>query len=149
AAADDAAGGMWVVHDRVTLGVLFYRGCELLRGEPTGLARARSLLETAANAYRSTENRDVLPVALGFWAEAERRRGQSDKAIAIAREAAELVEQGAPSLLNEAPIYLVLHDACVDAGDLVGARTAMERAMPPLVRRLHGLEGTSYARNFL
>jgi hypothetical protein len=147
--ADEAASGVWVVRDRVTLGVLFYRGCELLRGDPAMLQRARTLLQTAAEAYRTTDNRDVLPVALGFWAEAERRHGLAEDAITIATEAADLVERGAPSLLNEAPIYLVLHDACVDVGDLKGARAAMERGMAPLLRRLRGLEGTPYARSFL
>ncbi len=147
--ADEAAGGVWVVRDRTTLGVLFYRGCELLRGDASALPRARALLKTAAEAYRSTDNRDVLPVALGFWAEAERRLGNAEHAIEIAREAAELVEGGAPSLLNEAPIYLALHDASVDVGDLRNARAAMERAIPPLMRRLAGLEGTPYARPFL
>ncbi|WP_437681269.1 serine/threonine-protein kinase [Sorangium sp. So ce131] len=149
ASADEAAGSMWVVRDRVTLGILFYRGCELLRSESSGLARARSLLKKATEAYRVTENRDVLPVALGFCAEAERRFGNAELAGEIAREAAALVEAGAPSLLNEAPIYLALHDACVDLGDLEGARDAMERAMPPLLRRLKGLEGTPYASSFL
>ncbi len=149
ASADEAASGVWVVRDRVTLGVLFYRGCELLRGDAGSLPRARTLLKTAAEAYRSTDNRDVLPVALGFWAEAERRAGLAEQALEIAREAADLLERGAPSLLNEAPIYLALHDACVDIGDLRGARDAMERGIPPLLRRLKGLEGTTYARSFL
>jgi tetratricopeptide (TPR) repeat protein len=149
ASADEAATGMWVVRDRVTLGTLFYRGCELMRGKPSELPQARALLAMAADAYRATANRDVLPVALGYWAEAERRSNLADRAIELAREAADLVEQGAPSLLNEAPIYLVLHDACVDAGDVEGAREAMARSMPPLIRRLRGLEGTPYARSFL
>ncbi len=147
--ADEAAAGTWVVRDRATLGVLFYRGCELLRGEAASLTKARSLLKTAAEAYRSTENRDVLPVALGFWAEAERRYGNAEQAVEIAREAANLVEGGAPSLLNEAMIFLALHDACVDLGDLRGARDAMQRGIAPLMRRLKGLEGTPYARTFL
>jgi hypothetical protein len=91
----------------------------------------------------------VLPVALGFWAEAERRFGNAEQAMEIAGEAGRLVEAGAPSLLNEASIYLALHDACVDLGDLRGARQAMERGIPPLLRRLKGLEGTPYARSFL
>jgi serine/threonine protein kinase len=146
--ADEAASGTWVVRDRTTLGVLFYRGLELLR-DPAALPKARALLKTAAEAYRSTENRDVLPVALGFWAEAERRCGHAEQAVEIAAEAARLVEAGAPSLLNEAPIYLVLHDAYVDVGDLRGAREAMTRGVVPLMRRLKGLEGTPYARSFL
>src|SRR4051812_39618313 len=76
--ADEAAGGLWVIRDRVTLGVLFYRGCELLHGDAGTLPRARALLKKAADAYRSTDNRDVLPVALGFWAEAERRAGDAE-----------------------------------------------------------------------
>jgi serine/threonine protein kinase/tetratricopeptide (TPR) repeat protein len=147
--ADEAASGTWVVRDRATLGVLFYRGLELLRGDAAALPKARALLKTAAEAYRSTENRDVLPVALGFWAEAERRSGHAEQAVEIAAEAARLVEAGAPSLLNEAPIYLALHDASVDTGDLRGARDAMARGIAPLMRRLKGLEGTPYARSFL
>jgi tetratricopeptide (TPR) repeat protein len=147
--ADEAAAGTWVVRDRATLGVLFYRGCELLRGDTATLPKARALLKTAADAYRSTDNRDVLPVALGFWADAERRFGHAEQAVEIASEAARFIEAGAPCLLNEAPIYLALHDACVDLGDLKGAREAMTRGVVPLMRRLKGLEGTPYARSFL
>jgi hypothetical protein len=138
-----------VVRDRATLGVLYYRGCELLRGDSAAVTKARALLKIAAEAYRSTENRDVLPVALGFWAEAERLVGHAEKAVEVASEAARLVEAGAPSLLNEAPIYLALHDACVDVGDLRGARDAMVRGVAPLLTRLKSLEGTPYARSFL
>ena len=147
--ADEAATGAWIIKDRVTLGVLFYRGCELLRCDPASLGRARSLLQISAEAYRATDNRDVLPVALGYWAEAERRLGEIEQAERIAKEAADLVEAGAPSLLNEAVIYLALHGARVDLGDLNGARTAIERAMPALMRRLQGLRGTPYASAFL
>jgi hypothetical protein len=91
----------------------------------------------------------VLPVALGMWAEAERRTGDAARAREIASEAADLLDQGAPSLLNEAPVYLALHDACVDVGDLRGARDAIARSVPYLERRLAGLAGTSYARSFL
>ena len=66
ASADEASGSGWVLHDRATLGLLFYRGVELLRSEPAAIARARSLLKIAADAYRVSDNRDVLPVALGF-----------------------------------------------------------------------------------
>lgn len=148
--ADEAASGSWVVRDRVTLGTLFYRGCELLRVSGTGnIPRARALLKLTTEAYRSTENRDVLPVALGFWAEAERRIGNPEQAIELVREACRLVESGAPSLLNEASIFLTLHDAYVDIGALKNAREAVERAIPLLERRLKGLEGTPYARAFL
>jgi hypothetical protein len=150
ASADEAATGAWIVKDRVTLGVLFYRGCELLlSGHQASIGRARSLLKISAEAYRATDNRDVLPVALGYWAEAERKRGELDTAESIARDAADLVEAGAPSLLNEAVIYLALHGARVDLGDLVGAHRAIDRGMPPLLRRVRGLRGTEYERNFL
>ena len=149
ASADEAATGMWMVRDRVTLGVLFYRGCELLREEGAGLRRARSLLQLSAEAYRATDNRDVLPVALGYWAESQRKLGDVEQAAELASEAAALVEAGAPSLLNEAIIYLALHSARVQLGDLAGARSAVERAMPPLLRRVNGLRGTAYVRDFL
>jgi hypothetical protein len=60
-----------------------------------------------------------------------------------------LVEAGAPSLLNEAVIYLALHSARLDRGDFAGAEQAIERAMPVLVRRLRGLTGTAYEQAFL
>ena len=147
--ADEAATGGWASQDRVTLGVLFYRGCELLRFGADQLPRARQLLRMAAEAYRATDNRDVLPVALGYWAEAERRMGQHETAERIAREASDLVEAGAPSLLNEAIIYVALHGARIDLGDFAGARDAVERAMPALLRRLRGLRDTPYVRGFM
>jgi tetratricopeptide (TPR) repeat protein len=150
ASADEAATGAWIVRDRVTLGVLFYRGCELLlRDDRASLGRARSLLQISAEAYRQTDNRDLLPVALGYWAEAERRLGELETAEKIAKEAAELMEAGHPSLLNEAIIYLALHGARVDLGDLVGAHRAIERGVIPLLRRVRGLRGTKYERAFL
>src|SRR5206468_4087029 len=54
--ADAAAAGSWVPHDRATLGVLYYRGLELLRLTEGDCAdRARSLLRTAAQGYRATK----------------------------------------------------------------------------------------------
>lgn len=149
AKADEAAAGAYVIQDRATLGVLFYRGVELLHGDSSNLARARGLLERVAQAYRNTGNLDVLPVSLGFWSEAERRLGDAEHAKELATEAASLLAQGAPSLLNEAPVYLALHDACVDLGLLAGARSAIEDGMPHLLRRLSGLTDTPYAHSFL
>ncbi len=149
AQADEAAAGAYVIQDRATLGMLFYRGLELLRGDSSSLTRARGLLERVAQAYRSTGNLDILPVSLGFWSEAERRLGDAEQARTLAEEAAALLDQGAPSLLNEAPVYLALHDACVDAGNLNAARSAIERGIPLLVRRLRGLADTPYAHAFL
>lgn len=150
AEADAAAAGGWMLPDRLTLGVLFYRGVELLRsGDPSESSRARSLLRKAAEAYRNTGMRDILPVALGEWSEAERRCGDAEIAVELAREAAELLDAGAPSLLNEAPVFLALHDALVDQAQHREGRDAIGRAIPPLLRRLHGLGGSSYALAFL
>ncbi len=148
--ADAAASGSWVPHDRATLGVLYYRGLELLRGTDSDSAeRARTLLRTAAQGYRATKMLDVVPVAMGFLAEAERRCGEPQKAREIASEAARLLDEGSASLLNEAPVFLALHDACVDLGDLSEAREAILRGIPRLATRVQGLAGTPYARDFL
>ncbi|MEO8797850.1 MAG: protein kinase, partial [Polyangiaceae bacterium] len=73
ATADLAASGSWVPHDRATLGVLFYRGLELLRSSTAqGSESARTLLKTAAAGYQATKMLDVVPVALGFLAESYR-----------------------------------------------------------------------------
>lgn len=148
--ADATASGIWAAPDRANLGLLFYRGCELLRGgSDASTRRALSLLRLAAQSYRATGNRDVLPVALGTWADAERRSGHVERALELAIEAAALLEQGAPSLLNESSVYLALHDAHLCAGDQESARDAIGRGMPKLLHRVHGLVGTSYARSFL
>ncbi len=110
---------------------------------------ARTLLKNAAQGYRQTKMLDVLPGAIGFWAEAERRCGQPERARELAREAADLLDEGSPSLLNEAPVFLALHDACIDLGDATLARDAIARGMPRLVRRVRGLAGTPYAKVFL
>ena len=148
ATADAALAGSWVPHDRATLGVLFYRGMELLRvgGAEQG---ARTLLRIASKGYRGTKMLDVLPVALGLWADAERRCGNPAQARSLASEAALLFDEGSPSLLNEAPVFLALHDACVDLGELQEARQAIARGVPRLVTRLKGLSTTPYAQAFL
>jgi tetratricopeptide (TPR) repeat protein len=146
--ANAALAGSWVPHDRATLGVLFYRGMELLRTTPAADS-ARTLLRIAAHGYRATKMLDVLPVALGLWAEAERLCGHPDQARGLASEAALLFDEGSPSLLNEAPVYLALHDACVDLGELELARQAIARGVPRLVTRLRGLSATPYALAFL
>ncbi len=148
--ADAAASGVWAAPDRSNLGMLFYRGSELLRASTEReWRRALGLLRIASQAYRTAGHRDVLPVALGLWAEAERRCGNPTGAVELAREAANLLDQGAPSLLNESAVYLALHAAYVAVDDEESARKAIARGMPSLVRRLHGLVGTSYARQFL
>jgi tetratricopeptide (TPR) repeat protein len=148
--ADAVAIGSWVPHDRATLGVLFYRGLELLRdGSRPDAERALTLLTTAAQGYRATKMLDVVPVALGWLAEAKRRCGDPSAAREIAREAVGLLDTGSPSLLNEAPSFLALHDACFDLGLLEEARDAIAHGIPRLVTRVRGLAGTPYARDFL
>jgi len=150
ATADAAASGTWVLPDRVNLGILFYRAAEYLRAKLPGAdARARSLLTVVSQTYRSAGHRDVLPAALGLWAEAERRCGAVAQAIELAREAVELLERGEPSLLNESAVYMPLHDAYLDMEKAEAARETVARALPSLTRRLRGLAGTDYARSFL
>jgi eukaryotic-like serine/threonine-protein kinase len=148
ATADSALAGSWVPHDRAALGILFYRGMEMLR-LAVNETDARTLLRIAAQGYRATKMLDVLPVALGLWAEAERRCGNAEQARMLAREAADLFDEGSPSLLNEAPVFLALHDACVDLGDLAEARRSIGRGVPRLLTRFRGLSATPYPRAFL
>jgi hypothetical protein len=103
----------------------------------------------SAETYRATGNRDVLPVSLGFWALAEHRLGHRGRARQLASEAQTLLESGAPSLLNESVVYLVLHDCLKDEGDEEAARVVIEQSIPRLLRRIRGLVGTPYARLFL
>jgi hypothetical protein len=148
--ADAAADGTWTAPARENLGVLFYRGLELLNNHGAQQReRARALLELSAEAYRRTGNRDLLPVALGCWARAELSLGRAERALELATRAAQLLTEGAPSLLNESPVYLALHDAASKLGDAATARQAISLAMAPLVRRIGGLAATQYARPFL
>lgn len=148
--ADAVAHGMWTAPARENLGVIYYRALELLRaGNPRSLERARKLLEVVVLAYRQTENRDVLPAALGMWARAELSSGDAEAALGLARQAADLLCSGAPSLLNESPVYLVLHDVYLGRGDGEAARRAIEDGIQPLLRRFSGLLSTRYVRPFL
>lgn len=147
--ADDAASGGWVPNDRATLGVLFYRGVELLRfGADGRLGAATTLLGQAALSYRATKMHDVLPVALGHWATAVLRGGDAARARTLADEGATLIDQGRPSLLNEASVFLALHDVCVAQNDGDGARAAVARGLVPLARRLRALAETPYLTPF-
>jgi hypothetical protein len=150
AVADAAISGSWVPQDRATLGTLFYRGLELMREDsPVSANAASTLLKVAAQGYRATGMLDLVPGALGRLSEAERKSGRPESARDIAREAATLLDEGSPSLLNEAPVFLALHDACVDLGAHAEAKEAILRGIPRLMTRVQGLAGTPYARDFL
>jgi hypothetical protein len=84
-----------------------------------------------------------------MWAEAERLMGQPETAAVIGGEAAELLLQGAPSLLNESPVFLTLYKARLETGDDEGAQNALASSIRPLLRRLNGLVGGPYAGSFL
>ncbi|HWL86644.1 MAG TPA: serine/threonine-protein kinase PknK, partial [Polyangiaceae bacterium] len=149
AIAEGALTGSWVPHDRATLGVLFYRGLELLQGDSGSSEQARTLLRIAAQGYQATKMLDVVPVALGFLAEAERRCGDRERAHELARRAFALVDEGSPSLLNETPIFIALHRIAVDRGNDEEAREAIARGIPRLLTRVHGLEKTPYIGGYL
>lgn len=177
AEADEAAAGMWTAPTRETLGILYYRGVELLRRAPghwsaargktsrsqsnfqalrdhfadsdVSPARARILLRISARGYRTTENHDVLPVALGMWALAEHLSKNTERALQIATEAATLLASGAPSLLNESPIFLTLHDVHLNRGNLTDAKAAIQAALPFLRRRAESLQTGPYLDHFL
>jgi serine/threonine protein kinase/tetratricopeptide (TPR) repeat protein len=145
--ADGAAQGGWVPHDRSTLGVLFYRGLELLSLSRTD--EAQKLLRIAANSYRATNMLDVVPVALGYLAEAELRGGDAAAAQRTAREACTMLMSGSPSLLNEAPAFLALYRASLQLGQHEHAEQAVRDGLPYLQRRAEALAGTRYAQPFL
>ena len=116
--------------------------------EPPSSAHARC--KTAAGGYRATKMLDVVPVALGLWGEAERRCGHAERAASSRREAAGLLEHGSPSLLNEAPIYLALHDALRRSRSARGSE-GRDRARPAAPRhaRARSLAARRYAKDFL
>lgn len=150
AEADSAATGYWTSADRSNLGILYYRGVELLRSNnEKAKKRALTLLRMSVEGYRDLQHRDVLPVALGMWAEAERLCKNPIKAAELGGEAANLLLQGAPSLLNESPVFLTLYKARTELGDVEGARDALASSIRPLLRRLNGLVASPYATTFL
>jgi eukaryotic-like serine/threonine-protein kinase len=148
--AESDADSIWLSGDRANLGILYYRGVELLhRGSRATLPKACALLERACREYRVQLHQDVLPVALGQWAEAERRLGRLESSRNLAVEGAMLLQAGAPSLLNEAPLYLALYRVESDLGEAVRAEQALRSGMQPLMRRFQTLAGSPYARTFL
>jgi len=150
AEADASATGYWASPDRSNLGMLFYRGVELLRSSSEShRRRALALLRLSAESYREMGHRDVLPGALGMWAEAERLLGGLGEAARIGEEACNLLLEGAPSLLNESPVFLTLYKARLALGEEDAAKDALASSIRPLLRRLNGLVGSPYAGTFL
>ncbi len=147
---DEVASGAWLPSDRGSLGLVYYRALEHLRAsDGAGVALAEKLLRAAVSGYEHTQMLDLLPVTLGRLAAAELAQGSIDGALALASRAAQLVETGAPSLMNEAPIFLALHDALADKDDREGAARAIARGTPFFERRIAGLRGTPYALSFV
>jgi len=159
--AEGALTGSWVPHDRATLGVLYYRAIEFIRlddADNAGLRvrvrtehaeHARTLFRIAAQGYQATKMLDVVPVALGFLADSERRCGALERAYELAHHAASLVETGSPSLLNETPIFLALHRVTAALGRAEEAREAIARGVPRLLTRMRALAKTPYVPGYL
>jgi hypothetical protein len=82
-------------------------------------------------------------------ARAELASGNFDAGERLARQAADLLRAGAPSLLNESPVYLALHDVHAKRGETELAKRAIEEGIQPLLRRVSGLLSTHYVRPFL
>ena len=105
AIADAALAGSWVPHDRATLGVLFYRGMELLRARTRRRdRRAHPPASIAAQGYRATKMLDVAagrarPLGRGRAAlrQAERRPASSRarRRSLLERRLAEPAQRGA------------------------------------------------------
>jgi tetratricopeptide (TPR) repeat protein len=147
---DEVASGAWLPSDRGSLGLVYYRALEHLRSaDAKGVALAERLLQSAVAGYEHTQMLDLLPVALGRLASAALAQSRVDEALELARRAAHLIETGAPSLMNEAPIFLALHDALRAKGELVEAPKAIARGGPFFERRIAGLRGTPYAHSFV
>jgi hypothetical protein len=147
---DEVASGAWMPSDRGSLGLVYYRALEHLRaGDAQGSSLAARLLRSAVAGYEHTQMLDLLPVALGRLASAALAQGEGAEARAQAHRAAQLVETGAPSLMNEAPIFLALHDAYRADGDAAEAARAIARGAPFFERRIAGLRGTPYAHSFV
>src|SRR5690606_25448511 len=137
--------GGWLAPARETLGIVFYRGVELLASsEESQQARAQVLLKNATTGYRASGNRDVLPVALGMWARAEVIRGNTGRALSLAQEAEALLATDGHSLLNESTVFLTLRDVWTSLHNENGARHAVEAGMAPKLRRKLGLAKTEY-----
>src|SRR5690606_39283335 len=87
--------------------------------------------------------------ALGMWALAEHHTHSTERALAVASEAAQLLASGAPSLLNETPIFLTLHDVHTELGDADKARAAIAAGLPFFMRRVRSLTASLYQHQFL
>jgi hypothetical protein len=142
--------GVWAAPDRPNLGMLFYAAassCARRRSSPNRRALTCSCA-WRRKAYRRRP-RDVLAVALAMWAEAERACNNLAPAVENHGQLRSSSNRGASELLNESVVFLSLYDALTDSGASRRAHDLLKKALPPLLRRLHGLAGTPYARTFL
>ena len=150
AEADAVAAGSFAPSDRSSLGILFYRGWELVRGQrDTRGHRARTLARMAAEGYSRLMHNDLVAVAKAVWCTAELQAGAVQHAVQLAQDGAAMLDGGAPSLLNESTVYLALHDALLATSASTDARQAIARGLPALFRRLRGLLGSPYALSFI
>ncbi len=147
---DEVGAGAWLPSDRGSLGLVYYRALEHLRNsDPVSHAMAVKLLMSAVSGYEHTNMLDLLPVALGRLASAMLACGDVEQAAHTAARAASLVETGAPSLMNEAPIFLALHDTYAARHDWGSASQSIARGERFFDRRITGLKGTPYADSFV
>ena len=136
-----AASGSWVVPDRTTSASSSTAAASSWVATTRAAERARIALRTTTEAYRATGNRDIVPVALGFWAQAERRSGDLDKARYPRRRSGVAHRTGAlPASLNESARFLGPARRRHRGGRRAAARDAIGRGMGPSRRRLrpHG-----------
>ena len=150
ATADAAIGGSWVPHDRASLGVLYYRGTELLRAIRRALriARARSFVSRRKAIARRRCSTSSLSRS-GYWAEAERRCGQAERAARARARGRDDDGGRAPEPAQRGP-GLSRAARRLRRSLLAPRSETGDRARHPrLVTRVHGLAGTPYAQGFL
>ena len=168
AIADNAVSGAWVPHDRATLGVLYYRGAELLRNDPkVGAAAGRVRARTHRCAARARPSKRARSSRRPPADIAQRRCSTSSPSRSgLGRGRAPLRRSPiAPSRSRPRP------RACSSTArrasstrrrsisrsttrastsvDPSEAKDAIARGLPRLVTRVHGLSGTPYAKEFL
>ena len=143
AIADAALAGSWVPHDRATLGVLFYRGMELLRGDARR-RRPRARARSSGPPRKATARPRMLDVV----ARRARLLGRGRAPLRRRRAGARARERGG-RLLDEARRACSTRRRCswrsttpasISASSTRRA-SAIARGMPRLVTRVQGPRG--------